>query len=139
MTPGQSRLCCRQDVEAFLSSYPALSVTTLFLERDRLSAGKQIILEVNLRQTVPGAEGCQVHVAHPYPRKHPVRWWVGVYIRWGGFRHWLAHEYVSVPKTLTIRLGFMLPKGTHVLGLHVNCDSYKGLDKFIGLGVIVVD
>jgi pre-mRNA-splicing helicase BRR2 len=100
-----------------------------------LRAGKQIILEVNLRQTVPGAEECQVHVAHPYPRKHPVRWWIGVRNQ----RHWLAHEYVSVSKTLTIRLGFMLPEGTHKLTLYVNCDSYKGLDKFIELGVIVVD
>jgi pre-mRNA-splicing helicase BRR2 len=101
-----------------------------------LRAGKQIILEVNLRQTVPGAEGCQVHVAHPYPRKHPVKWWVGVctWLR----RLWLAHEYVSVPKTLTIRLGFVLPEGTHKLTLYVNCDSYMGLEENINLGEIVV-
>jgi hypothetical protein len=104
-----------------------------------LSAGKQIILEVNLRQTVPGAEGCQVLVAHCYPRRHPVRWWVGVYVPpiWGSSR-WLAHEYVSVPKTLTIRLGFMLPEGTHNLMLHVICDSYMGLDEAIHLDKIVV-
>jgi hypothetical protein len=68
-----------------------------------------------------------------------VKWWVGVYNESWFQRLWLAHEYVSVPKTLTIRLGFMLPKGTHHLMLHVNCDSYMGLDKFIELGVIVVD
>jgi hypothetical protein len=67
-----------------------------------------------------------------------VKWWVGV-CTWTT-RHWLAHEYVSVPKTLTIRLGFMLPKGsTHDLMLHVNCDSYMGLDRIIWLGEIVVD
>jgi hypothetical protein len=105
-----------------------------------LSAGKQIILEVNLRQTVPGAEGCQVDIAHPYPRRHPVRWWVGAYDSWiSGSPQWLATEYVSVPKTLTIKLGFMLPRGTHFLSLYVNCDSYKGLDRIIGLGAIVVD
>jgi hypothetical protein len=67
-----------------------------------------------------------------------VRWWVGVR---GTLipRHWLAHVYVSVPKTLTIRLVFMLPEGTHQLTLYVNCDSYKGLDKFIELGEIVFD
>jgi pre-mRNA-splicing helicase BRR2 len=102
-----------------------------------LRAGEQIILEVNFRQTVPGAERCQIDISHPYPRRLPVRWWVGVYNRiW---RVWLANEYVSVPKTLTIRLGFMLPKGSHNLMLHVNCDSYMGLDHIIGLGEIVVD
>jgi hypothetical protein len=99
-----------------------------------LSAGKQIILEVNLCQTVPGAEGCQVDIAHPYPRRHPVRWWVGV-CNWRGR---LAAEYVSVPRTLTIRLGFMLPEGTHTLTLHVNCDSYMGFEEIIKLGEIVV-
>jgi pre-mRNA-splicing helicase BRR2 len=99
-----------------------------------LRAGKQIILEVNLRQTVPGAEGCQVHVAHPYPRKHPVRWWIGV----RNESCWLATEYVPVPKTLTLRLGFMLPEGTHKLRLYVNCDSYMGFDEKIELGKIVV-
>jgi hypothetical protein len=103
-----------------------------------LRAGKQIILEVNLRQTVPGAEGCQVEIAHHYPRKYPVRWWVGVYDWSWSSRRWFAHEYVSVPKTLTIKLGFMLPEGTHKLTLHVNCDSYVGLEETIELGEIVV-
>jgi hypothetical protein len=99
-----------------------------------LSASQQIILVVNLCQTVPGAERCQVEIADRYPRKHPVRWWIGVHI-WRGC---LASEYVSVSKTLTLRLGFMLPKGTHGLTLHVNCDSYKGLEENIELGKIVV-
>jgi pre-mRNA-splicing helicase BRR2 len=67
-----------------------------------------------------------------------VKWWVGVYNGPWLRRLWLAHEYVSVPKTLTIKLGFMLPKGTHFLSLYVNCDSYMGLEEDIDLDKIVV-
>jgi hypothetical protein len=99
-----------------------------------LRAGKQIILEVTLRQTVPGAEGCGVDVTR-IPRKHPVKWWVGVQEsppRYG----WFAHEYVTVAKVLTVRLKFVLPQGWHSLTLHVRCDSYMGLDHSIRLGEI---
>jgi hypothetical protein len=98
-----------------------------------LRAGEQIILEVTLRQTVPGAEGCQVDVWNHHPWKRPVKWWIGVLAR-----GYVASEYVTVPKVLTVRLEFILPQGTHELGLLVNCDSYMGLEQIIGLGKIVV-
>jgi pre-mRNA-splicing helicase BRR2 len=121
-------------VEAFLSSYPALSVTTQFLERDRLTAGKRIILEVTLHQTVPGAEGCQANVRLQHPMKKSVYWMVYITIE----DDILAMAVVTVVKTLVVRLEFTLPEeGEYELQLWVDCDSYMGLSQLICLDEIV--
>jgi len=43
-----------------------------------------------------------------------------------------------VTKSLTVKLGFTLPKGTRSLKLYIVCDSYVGADHDIGLERIEV-
>jgi hypothetical protein len=116
--------------------YPALSVTTQFLEKDRLRAGERMILEVTLRQTVPGAERCEADVRLQHPMKKPVYWMVAIMTKQD---YVLAMALVTVAKTLAVRLEFTLPEeGKYELVLAVDCDSYVGLSQCIDLDKIVV-
>jgi pre-mRNA-splicing helicase BRR2 len=45
---------------------------------------------------------------------------------------------VTVNKSLSVKLEFTLPKGTHSLKLYVICDSYIGADHDISLDPIEV-
>jgi hypothetical protein len=102
-----------------------------------LRAGQRIALDVTLRQTVPGAEGCQADVRLQYPMKKPVFWIIAVATEYYGL---LAVKCVTVAKTLTVRLEFTLPdEGEYQLELRVNCDSYMGLAQCIDLDKIYVN
>jgi pre-mRNA-splicing helicase BRR2 len=95
-----------------------------------LRVGERIILEVTLRQTVPGAERCQA-----YPMKKSVCWMLAIITKDTDI---LALTFVTVAKTLAVRLEFSLPEGWHQPRLWVECDSYMGLSQWIRLDEIVV-
>jgi hypothetical protein len=100
-----------------------------------LTDGERIILEVTLRQTAPGAEGCQADVRLSHPMKKPVYWMVAITTDYG----WdtLAMKCVTVTKMLTVRLEFKLPnEGEYQLQLRVDCDSYRGLAQDVDLDKI---
>jgi hypothetical protein len=69
--------------------------------------------------------------------KKPVYWMVAIMT---ADQDTLAQRFVTVAKTLTVRLEFTLAKeGEYQLRLHVDCDSYMGLTQFINLGKFYVD
>lgn len=53
-------------------------------------------------------------------------------------RQLLVIKRVTVNKSLSVKLEFSLPKGTHLLKLYAICDSYIGADHDIGLDPIEV-
>jgi hypothetical protein len=93
-----------------------------------------MILEVILRQTVPGAEECQADVRLEHSTKKSVYWWVILKME----DDELAMKRVIVPKMRTVRLEFMLLAGEYQLELEVECDSYMGLVYLIDLGKVSV-
>jgi hypothetical protein len=68
--------------------------------------------------------------------KKPVYWMVS--IKTGDYEV-VAMAFVTVAKTLAVRLEFTLPEeGKYELELCVDCDSYMGLSQFVRLDEIVV-
>lgn len=78
----------------------------------------------------------QVVIAPLYPQKKMANWWVVV--GEPSTRQLLAIRKITVRKTMTVKLDFTLPKGTHKLKLFVICDSYVGADHDIALDPIEV-
>jgi pre-mRNA-splicing helicase BRR2 len=66
--------------------------------------------------------------------KKPVYWMVSIET---GDYEVVAMAFVTVAKTLAVRLEFTLPEeGEYELELWVDCDSYMGLRKYIDLETI---
>lgn len=67
-------------------------------------------------------------VAPLFPHKKLVNWWLVVGDP--GTKNLLGIKRVTVNKTLTVKLEFTLPQGTHErLQLYLLCDSYQGADR----------
>lgn len=78
----------------------------------------------------------QTVVAPFYPLKKLANWWLVVGD--AASRQLLVIKRVTVSKSLSVKLEFSLPKGTHSLKLYVICDSYMGADHDIALDPIEV-
>jgi pre-mRNA-splicing helicase BRR2 len=131
-------LPCRRDVATFVNSYPTLDVTHK-LVKGEYTAGAPIILQVALARDVDDddEEGDDQTVVAPfYPSKKMANWWLVVGD--AASRQLLVIKRVTVNKSLSVKLEFTLPKGTHSLKLYVICDSYIGADHDIGLDPIEV-
>ncbi len=122
----------RQDVAAFVNSYPTLDVSHE-LVKDEYTAGAPIIIQVSLSRDVDedDEEGDQNVVAPYYPAKKMANWWLVV--GEPSTRQLLVIKRVTVNRSLAVKLEFTLPKGKHSLKLYVICDSYVGADHDIGL------
>ena len=134
----QFTLLHRRDVATFVNSYPTLDVTH-DLVKGEYTAGAPIILQVALARDVDedDEEGDdQIVVAPFYPSKKMANWWLVVGD--AASRQLLVIKRVTVNKSLSVKLEFTLPKGTHTLKLYVICDSYIGADHDIGLDPIDV-
>ena len=127
----------RQDVAAFVNSYPTLDVTHE-LVKDEYTAGQSIALQVSLSRDVDGddEETDQNVVAPFYPVRKLANWWLVV--GEPSTRQLLVIKKVTVNKSLGVKLEFSLPKGKHSLKLYVICDSYVGADHDISLDPIDV-
>lgn len=132
MSPVQMR-----DVATFVNSYPTLDVTHELVKGD-YTAGAPIILQVALARDVDeDDESDDQNVVAPfYPSKKMPNWWLVVGD--AASRQLLVIKRVTVNKSLSVKLEFTLPKGTHSLKLYVICDSYIGADHDIGLDPIEV-
>ena len=75
-------------------------------------------------------------MAPHFPKKKMVNWWVVVGEQ--STRQLLSIKRVTVSKSLSVKLEFTLPKGTHALKLYAICDSYVGADHDINLEPIEV-
>ena len=82
------------------------------------------------------ADSDQGVVAPFYPLKKLANWWL--VIGDATSRQLLVIKRVTVTKSLSVKLEFSLPKGTHALKLYVICDSYVGADHDISLDPIEV-
>jgi pre-mRNA-splicing helicase BRR2 len=102
------------------------------------TAGAPIILQVALARDVDEDDGGddQTVVAPFYPSKKMANWWLVVGD--AASRQLLVIKRVTVNKSLSVKLEFTLPKGTHSLKLYVICDSYIGADHDISLDPIEV-
>jgi len=133
------RMDARQmrDVATFVNSYPTLDVTPELVKGD-YTAGAPIILQVGLSREVDEDDETdnQTVVAPFYPSKKMANWWLVV--GEPSSRQLLVIKRVTVNKSLSVKLEFTLPKGTHALKLYVICDSYVGADHDIGLDPIDV-
>jgi hypothetical protein len=70
--------------------------------------------------------------------KKPVYWVVSI-MHMTEDEDVLATAFVTVARTLAVRLEFTLPEeGKYELELYVDCDSYFGLSQYIRLDDIVV-
>lgn len=121
----------------FVNSYPTLDVSHELAKGD-YTAGAPITLKVTLARDADEDEGdsAQSVVAPFYPLKKLANWWlvVGDAVS----RQLLVIKKVTISKSLTVKLEFSLPAGTHNLKLYVICDSYIGADHDIALDPIQV-
>ncbi|KAG6857079.1 hypothetical protein H0H87_009640 [Tephrocybe sp. NHM501043] len=127
-----------RDVAMFVNSYPTLDVSHELVKGD-YTAGAPIILQVALSKDVDedDTEGDDQTVVAPfYPSKKMANWWLVVGD--SNSRQLLVIKRVTVNKSLSVKLEFTLPKGTHSLKLYVICDSYIGADHDIALDPIEV-
>jgi len=127
----------RRDVAAFVNSYPTLDVNHDFVKGEYTSS-TPITLQVSLsRDADEDEDEGDVSVIAPYfPGKKLANWWVVVGEQ--STRQLLSIKRVTVSKSLSMKLEFTLPKGTHALKLYVICDSYVGADHDINLEPIEV-
>ena len=103
------------------------------------TAGAPIILQVGLAKDVDedDEEGDNQTVVAPfYPSQKMANWWLVVGD--AASRQLLVIKRVTVNKSLSVKLEFSLPKGTHSVKLYVICDSYIGADHDISLDPIEV-
>jgi pre-mRNA-splicing helicase BRR2 len=128
---------CRRDVATFVNSYPTLDVSHELVKGD-YTAGAPIVLKVVLARDVDEEDEAndQVVVAPFYPSKKMANWWLVVGEPTTRQLHVIKR--VTVNKSLSVKLEFTLPKGSHSLKLYVICDSYVGADHDIGMESIDV-
>ncbi|KAH9979649.1 putative RNA helicase [Russula compacta] len=113
-----------RDVAAFVNSYPTLDVNHEFVKGEYTSS-TPIVLQVSLSREADEEEDegdISVKLTN---------WWVVVGEQ--STRQLLSIKRVTVSKSLSVKLEFTLPKGTHALKLYVICDSYVGADHDINL------
>jgi pre-mRNA-splicing helicase BRR2 len=121
----------------FVNSYPTLDVS-YDLPKGDFTAGSPILLKVTLARDVDEDEEDtdQTVIAPFYPSKKLANWWVVLGDR--DSRQLYVIKKVTVTKSLTVKLEFTLPQGTHRPRLYVVCDSYVGADHDIELEPIEV-
>lgn len=121
----------------FVNSYPTLDVAHELVKGD-YTAGSPIVLKVVLSKDAdeddPADE--QTVIAPFYPKKKLANWWLVV--GEPSTRQLLSIKRVTVNKSLSVKLEFTLPQGTHELKLFAICDSYMGADHDIPLDPIDV-
>jgi pre-mRNA-splicing helicase BRR2 len=126
----------RQDVAAFVNSYPTLDVTHELVKGEYTSS-TPITLQVWLSRDADEEDEGDISVIAPcFPGKKMANWWVVVGEQ--STRQLLSIKRVTVSKNLSVKLEFTLPKGKHTLKLYVICDSYIGADHDINLEPIEV-
>lgn len=115
-----------------MNSYPTLDVNHEFVKGEYTSS-TPIVLQVSLSRDAEEEEDeGDISVVAPYfPGKKLANWWVVVGEQ--STRQLLSIKRVTVSKSLSVKLEFTLPKGTHALKLYVICDSYVGADHDINL------
>jgi len=120
----------------FVNSYPTLEVSFELAKYD-YTAGSPILLKVTLSRDIDEDEDTEQSVIAPfYPSKKLANWWIVLGDR--DSRQLYVIKKVTVTKSLTVKLEFTLPKGTHKPRLYVVCDSYIGADHDIELEPIEV-
>ena len=103
------------------------------------TAGAPITCQVTLSRDADEDDGDaddQLVVAPYYPHKKSPTWWL--VIGESSTKQLHAIKKVTIKKSLTVKLEFVLPKGTHDLKLYVICDSYMGADQDISLDKVEV-
>jgi pre-mRNA-splicing helicase BRR2 len=121
----------------FVNSYPTLDVSHELVKGD-YTAGAPIVLKVVLSRDADEDEdeNDQLVIAPFYPSRKMGNWWLVV--GEPSTRQLHAIKRVTVNRSLSVKLEFTLPKGSHSLKLYVICDSYVGADHDINLEPIDV-
>ena len=111
----------------FVNLYPILEVSYELAKDDR-TAGSPILLRVMLSRDIDeDEEDTEQSVVAPfYPSKKLANWWIVLGDR--DSQQLYVIKKVTITKSLTAKLEFTLPKGTHKPRLYIVCDSYIGAD-----------
>ena len=128
----------REDVVAFVNSYPNLEVSHELQRREEYNSTTPLVLSVTLTRDTDESDGDdgQTVVSPLYPSRKLANWWL--VIGNPSTRQLLSIRKVTVRQELTVKLEFNLPRGEHKLKLYVICDSYMGADHDINLDPITV-
>ncbi|KAH0834659.1 putative RNA helicase [Lanmaoa asiatica] len=125
-----------RDVAKFVNSYPTLDVSYQLAKGEYTASAPMFIKVVLSRDADEEDPDDQIVVAPFYPVKKMANWWLVV--GEPSTRQLHVIKRVTISKSLTVKLEFTLPKGTHSLKLYVICDSYVGADHDLSLDPIEV-
>ncbi|KAE8223116.1 hypothetical protein CF319_g3803 [Tilletia indica] len=124
------------DVARFTNAFPYIEVQFDIAEQESLSSGTPVTMRVTLEKDDEEASDA-VAVAPFYPTQKLTNWWL--LVGDPGTRSLHGIKKVTITKTLTVKLEFTLPKGTHErLRLYLLCDSYQGADRELPLPTLNV-
>ncbi|CAD6889461.1 unnamed protein product [Tilletia laevis] len=124
------------DVARFTNAFPYIEVQFEIAEQESLVSGAPVTMRVTLEKDDEEASDA-VAVAPFYPTQKLTNWWL--LVGDPGTRSLHGIKKVTITKTLTVKLEFTLPKGTHErLRLYLLCDSYQGADRELPLPTLNV-
>ncbi|KDN46281.1 putative ATP dependent RNA helicase [Tilletiaria anomala UBC 951] len=128
------------DVAKFTNNFPYVEISYEIQDEEGLTGGTPINMRVTLEKEVDDDDeeaADPTAVAPFFPHKKLVHWWLVVGDP--GTKNLLGIKRVTIGKTLSVKLEFTLPKGTHDrLRLYLLCDSYQGADRETKLPTLVV-
>jgi pre-mRNA-splicing helicase BRR2 len=118
----------RARVARFVNAYPNMEVEYKLEDLGDLTAGEPISMAVTLTRDIDEQDEVeQVADAARYAGKKLVNWWLVVGDH--ASRSLYGIKKVTVKESLTTKLSFTLPQGSHRLKLYLICDSYIGMSR----------
>lgn len=112
-------------VAKFVNSYPNIEVQYEIEDQDSLNASTPVTVNFTLDREVD-EDGTDDHLADAplFPSKKMTNWWIVI----GDATEKVLYgiKKVTIRKTLSTKLEFSLPQGSHKLKLYLICDSYMG-------------
>ncbi|XP_070055782.1 DExH-box ATP-dependent RNA helicase DExH12-like [Nicotiana tomentosiformis] len=117
------------DVARFCNRFPNIDLTYDVLNRDNVSAGDDVSVQVTLERDLEGGTEVGPVFAPRYPTTKEEGWWLVV----GDTKsnQLLAIKRVTLQRKSSVKLNFSAPAeaGTRTYTLYFMCDSYLGCDQ----------
>nr|XP_033509201.1 DExH-box ATP-dependent RNA helicase DExH12-like [Nicotiana tomentosiformis] len=117
------------DVARFCNRFPNIDLTYDVLNRDNVSAGDNVSVQVTLERDLEGRTEVGPVFAPRYPTTKEEGWWLVV----GDAKsnQLLAIKRVTLQRKSSVKLNFSAPAeaGTRTYTLYFLCDSYLGCDQ----------
>jgi len=117
-----------QEVAVACNRYPNIDMNYSVKGEDRLVAGANVVIDVQLEREIDEDQEVGPVVAPFYPKPKAEGWW----LVFGDSKsnQLLSIKRVTLAKKTTAKLEFPAPPvGSHVFKLYFMCDSYSGCDQ----------